>query len=214
MPAPETQARRRKGKDVPDSPIPPIAPVPQMPEVPGTERIVLCMKWGRLFSPDYVNVLFNACRRNLTGPFRFICLTEDAQGFAAGIEALPLPDVGLAPQEWYTKGVWPKLGLFLRDLHGLSGRYLFIDLDMVIAGPLDAFFEQPGRFISTDMGAGWRPQGRRAGGSGAGWGGQAGAGQAGAGRRRRRPKPAPVSLPLTSGPRRMSPKASGATGRP
>ena len=145
-------------------------PGPQISAGQGAGRIVLCMKWGRLFSPDYVNVLFNACRRNLPGPFRFICLTEDAQGFVAGIEVLPLPDLGLEPQDWYTKGVWPKLGLFLRDLHGLSGRCLFIDLDMVIAGPLDDFFTQPGRFISTDMGAGWRPQGSRAGGGRAGGG--------------------------------------------
>ena len=26
------------------------------------DRTVLCMKWGTLFPPDYVNVLFNACR--------------------------------------------------------------------------------------------------------------------------------------------------------
>lgn len=37
-------------------------------------RTVLCMKWGKLYSADYVNVLFNACRQHLAGDFRFLCL--------------------------------------------------------------------------------------------------------------------------------------------
>jgi hypothetical protein len=125
------------------------------------ERIVLCMKWGKVFGPSYVNVLFNAVRANMTGSFRFVCLTDDANGFVPGIESLPLPEVGLTPEEWYTPGVWPKLGLFLADLHGLSGRALFVDLDMMILGPLDPFFDIAGGVVVQDMGEGWRRMPRR-----------------------------------------------------
>jgi hypothetical protein len=120
------------------------------------------MKWGTLFPADYVNVLFNACRRQITGPFRFVCLTDDSSGFVAGIDAFPIPDIGLTRSEWYTKGVWPKLAIYRRDLYGLTGRCLFIDLDMLVVGPLDDLFTWGGRFVTTDMGQGWRPGGRNA----------------------------------------------------
>lgn len=120
-------------------------------------RIVICMKWGKAFPADYVNVLHTACRANLSGAFRFVCLTDDAAGLAAGIQALPIPDIGLTPEQWYTRGVWPKLALYLPDLHGLRGRALFIDLDMAIVGPLDAFFDRPGDYNCLGVGPGWAP---------------------------------------------------------
>ncbi len=126
------------------------------------DRIVMCMKWGTLYPSDYVNVLFNACRKTITGRFRFVCLTDDAAGFDAGIEALPLPVIGLAAQDWFTKAVWPKLAIYQRDLFGLKGRCLFIDLDMAVVGPMDEFFDYAGGFVSVDIGDNWRPGGGNA----------------------------------------------------
>jgi hypothetical protein len=119
------------------------------------ERVVLCMKWGTLYPADYVNVLFSACRRHLSGAFRFVCLTDDATGFAPGIEALPIPDIGLTQTQWFLPGIWPKLAIYGADLHGLRGRALFIDLDMLVVGGLDALFDHAGGFVSTDMGPAW-----------------------------------------------------------
>jgi len=34
--------------------------------------IVICMKWGTLYGPDYVKVLYNAIADNLDIPFRHI----------------------------------------------------------------------------------------------------------------------------------------------
>ena len=121
------------------------------------ERIVLCMKWGTLFPSDYVNVLFNACRKAITGTFRFVCLTDDSEGFVDGVEAFPIPEIGLTPDQWYTAGVWPKLALYVADLHGLRGRCLFVDLDMVVLRGLDEMFEQEAAFVGIDVGAGWWP---------------------------------------------------------
>lgn len=105
-------------------------------------RTVLCMKWGKLYSADYVNVLFNACSQHLAGDFQFLCLTDDATGFLPGIEARPIPDIGCSAQMW-KHGAWPKLSVFSSDLYGMAGRILFIDLDTVVCGDLNPFFDCP-----------------------------------------------------------------------
>jgi len=122
-------------------------------------RLILCMKWGDVFSPEYVNILYRACCAHVTGPIRFVCLTDDANGLLPDIHALPIPDIGLTQDQWYTSGVWPKLALFQKDLHDLSGRALFIDLDMMIVGSLDPFFDETDPLTVLDVGDGWRPNG-------------------------------------------------------
>ena len=126
-----------------------------MPKSP--DCIVLCMKWGTVFPADYVNVLYRACRGATTKPFRFVCLTDDPTGLLPEVEALPIPEIGVIADHRYRDGVWRKLGLYLADLHGLTGRALFIDLDMVVLRDLDAFFDHPAPFVATDMGPAWRP---------------------------------------------------------
>lgn len=118
-------------------------------------RVVLCMKWGTLYSPDYVNVLFRAVRANLGGPFRFVCLTNDASGLDSRIEVYPIPKLPLRPEDW-RHGAWPKLGVFVGDLWGLRGRALFIDLDSVIVGRLEPFFDLSGPLILLDGGKNWK----------------------------------------------------------
>jgi hypothetical protein len=112
------------------------------------------MKWGTLYPAEYVNVLYNAVKKHLPGPFRFVCLTDDSDGFEQGIESFPIPEIGLEQHHWYN-GAWPKLGLFSADLYGLSGRALFIDLDMIILQDLTPFFEVEGDLVAIDEAA-WR----------------------------------------------------------
>lgn len=120
------------------------------------ERVVICMKWGNLYGPDYVNVLFNAVRANLTPPFRFVCLTDQSDGFHPDIESYPIPDIGCTTQMWQ-HGAWPKLSVFAENLYDLTGRALFIDMDTVICGNLDHFFESQEAFIAIDISDNWRP---------------------------------------------------------
>lgn len=112
------------------------------------------MKWGTLYPAAYVNILYRAVCDHLDGPFRFVCLTDDAMGFEAGIETFPIPDLQLAPER-YSHGAWPKLGVFQRDLYGLTGRCLFIDLDSAIIDRLEPFFEADGLFRAIGAGPGW-----------------------------------------------------------
>jgi len=118
------------------------------------DRVVLCMKWGTVFPPAYVNVLHNACRKHISGTFRFVCLTDDARGLDPAIEAHPIPEIGCRPLHWRS-GAWPKLSVFLRNLYDLRGRALFIDLDTVITGSLDPFFQETGDLIAVGAGKAW-----------------------------------------------------------
>lgn len=119
------------------------------------DRFIICMKYGSAYPADYVNVLYNATKKALKNPARFICLTDDANGILPEVEIFPIPETGLTGKEWYRSGVWPKVSLFDGEFHGLRGRALFIDLDMVIVNDLDAFFELEGDVIGTNANASW-----------------------------------------------------------
>ena len=104
---------------------------------------VVCMKWGTLYGPEWVNRLYGMVARNTTWKIRFVCLTDDTSGIRKEVETLPIPEVkrvGSLGKEW------PKLALFAPRIGSLTGMTLFLDLDLVILDNLDPFFEHPGRF--------------------------------------------------------------------
>ncbi|MEM6896789.1 MAG: hypothetical protein AAF576_05385 [Pseudomonadota bacterium] len=107
-----------------------------------TETLILTMKWGTKYGPEYVNNLARGVRRHLQRGHRFVCFTDDATGLEPGIEALPLPPFDLPAGHGDTR--WRKLSLFSKDLFGLSGTALFLDLDLVVVGDLEVFFEAEG----------------------------------------------------------------------
>jgi len=106
---------------------------------------VICMKWGKLYGPEYVNCLRAGVGRHLKRPFRFVCFTDDATGLRDDVQALPLPELGLV--EGKSDLRWRKLAVFRKDLFDLQGTTLFLDLDLVIVDSLEPFFEAPGRFL-------------------------------------------------------------------
>lgn len=111
---------------------------------------VVCSKWGTMYGPEYVNRLRNMVTANLTLPHRFVCFTDDS----AGVEADCLPI-----QAWWTgkdhdvlhqwrggiSAGYPNLYLFRKDFP-FPGRVLYLDLDVVITGSLDALCQQDGPF--------------------------------------------------------------------
>ncbi len=106
---------------------------------------VVCMKWGTLYGPEYVNVLRNMVARHLSLPHRFVCLTECPEGLDPSIEVRPLPPCHL-PNRPETQA-WRKISLFAAPLADLEGSTLFLDLDVVVTDSLDPFFAfEPGRF--------------------------------------------------------------------
>jgi hypothetical protein len=88
--------------------------------------VVACVKWGTLYGPDYVNILAGMVRRHLSVPHRFVCFTDNPAG--VDCETLPIDP----PLPYW----WGKVTLFR---HPVPGRILYLDLDTVIVGSIDAF---------------------------------------------------------------------------
>ena len=99
---------------------------------------ILTLKWGTKYGPEYANRLHAGVRRHLELDFRFLCFTDDSSGLSPEIEAHPLPDFDVPPT--WQRTPWLKLALFRDDLAGLRGQSLFLDLDILITGPMDDFF--------------------------------------------------------------------------
>lgn len=108
---------------------------------------VICLKWGDKYSPDYVNRLYKMVKHNLNQPFKFHCLTENAEGVDEAIIIEDLPELGL-------EGWWYKLVIFQRGFLDLSSqdKILFLDLDIVITGSLEPLITYSDKFcISSDI---------------------------------------------------------------
>ncbi len=107
---------------------------------------VLCMKWGSKYGPVYVDRLYGMTARHLARPFRFVCLTDDTAGVRPEVACAPLPK--LPPLAQPKERGWLKLGSFSPEVADLLGEtvVLYLDLDVVICGPLDDFFTTPDGF--------------------------------------------------------------------
>nr|WP_314085342.1 hypothetical protein [uncultured Shinella sp.] len=106
---------------------------------------VVCIKWGTLYGPNYVNNLRRGVAKHLNRPHRFVCFTDDPAGLDGDIETFPIPELGLP--EGHQDRRWRKLGLFHRELADLTGTTLFLDLDLVVVDDIDCFFDYPGEFL-------------------------------------------------------------------
>ncbi|MGI9477534.1 MAG: hypothetical protein ACR2PI_12600 [Hyphomicrobiaceae bacterium] len=112
-------------------------------------RTIICMKWGTRYGPEYVNRLASMVRRNVTQATRFVCFTDDTTGIDDGIELHPLPSINIPDRVAWTP--WRKLSVWQHPLAQLAGDVLFLDLDLVITGSLDDFFDyRPGAYIAID----------------------------------------------------------------
>ena len=100
---------------------------------------IICIKWGTKYGPEYVNRLHAMIARNITPPFRIFCFTDDGDGLHPDIAVRPLPEFDYVPPV-NTHGKWPKSRLW-GDLGDVTGTVLFVDLDVVITGNMDGFFD-------------------------------------------------------------------------
>ncbi|WP_096784321.1 hypothetical protein [Rhodobacter sp. CZR27] len=105
---------------------------------------VICMKWGTLYGPEYVNNLRRGVARHLGRAHRFVCFTDRAEGLDPEVEVRPIPDLGLPAG--HSDRRWQKLSVFRPQLADLTGTALFLDLDLVVVGGLDPFLDLPGAF--------------------------------------------------------------------
>lgn len=101
---------------------------------------IVCIHWGTQYGPAYVNRLYAMVARNITPPFRFVCFCDDPNGMREEIECFELPPINCDIPKT-RKGIWPKSRLWNKQLADLQGPFLFMDIDLVITGNLDGFFE-------------------------------------------------------------------------
>lgn len=108
--------------------------------MPSNQINIITVKWGDAFSADYVNILFDAIKRNTTKECKFICFTDNPSGIDDYIETRPLPEG--------TSGWWNKLYLFSKEA-GLSdgAQNFFFDLDTLIIGNIDDYIGYSGDFM-------------------------------------------------------------------
>ena len=98
---------------------------------------IICYKWGDLYSPYYVNILYRMVKRNLSTPHKFHCITDDPEGISDGIFVHKLPDYGI-------EGIWRKLMTFQPNFLGLQNQFVVsIDIDVVVIGSLDFLAKEP-----------------------------------------------------------------------
>ena len=115
------------------------------------QQTVICIKWGTRYGADYVNRLASMIRRNTARPTRLICFTDDAKRHRpVRDDRAAAADYPNIPERVRWTG-WRKLSLWQYPLPDLEGDVLFFDLDVVITGSIDEFFDfEPGRFAVAE----------------------------------------------------------------
>lgn len=112
-------------------------------------QTIICIKWGKRYGVDYLNRLASMIKRHAKRPTRLVCFTEDSKGADPWVEIAPLPPINIPERVAWTP--WRKLSLWQHPLADLSGDILFFDLDVVITGSIDEFFDfEPGRFCVAE----------------------------------------------------------------
>jgi hypothetical protein len=113
---------------------------------------VLCvLRSGGDYNAEYVRKLRDGCAKHLTIPHRFVCLSD----VPVPCERIPLK------HDW--PGWWSKLEIFRPDV--VTGPTLYLDLDTIIVGNLDAVASIPDEFSMLNI----REKDRHVGNSGAMW---------------------------------------------
>ncbi len=108
-------------------------------------QTVICIKWGTRYGADYVNRLWSMIRRQSHRDTRLVCFTDDPAGIDPAVAVHPLPTINIPDRVAWTP--WRKLSLWQSPLADLQGDVLFSDLDVVITGSVDEFFDfEPGRY--------------------------------------------------------------------
>lgn len=95
-----------------------------------TKPLVVCIKVGDKYGPEYVNKLGSMLARHTTLKYDFVCLTDDARGLN-----VPVHSVETALSGW-----WAKLVLFKPHSLVAGRRTIFLDLDTVIVSNVDWLF--------------------------------------------------------------------------
>lgn len=119
---------------------------------------VVCFKWKpasryrSTFTAASVNVLKRMVDRHYAPPHRFVCVTDDAKGLDAGIEAVPLwNDYATVPSPHgaHQPSCYRRLKMFSKEIEAVVGsRFVCLDLDTVIVNDMAPLWDRPEDFIA------------------------------------------------------------------
>lgn len=102
-------------------------------------QILLCLKWGKRYGSDYVNRTYAMAMRNTTRPLRVVCFTDDPVGIRPEVDVKPMPPFDLPERMRYHP--FRRMFIFQKELADLHGNVLHLDLDLLITGSIDAFYD-------------------------------------------------------------------------
>ena len=128
---------------------------------------VVCFHWNeqgfsdqRGFDPEQVNFLARQVRENLSRAHRFICITDETEGFSCDVVVMPLPaearaiaDVPTAQGHARFPSCYRRLWTFSEGAKALGDAVLMLDIDCFITGSLDPLFD----FMPHADFVGWNP---------------------------------------------------------
>ncbi len=116
---------------------------------------------NRKYRPEHVNVMQRMFARTLTVPHRFICVADEAKGFAPEVEVVITPPAALeagrlrSPEGPRFPSCYRRLWTFSDEACSVLGERVFLtDIDIVLTGDLAPVVSRDEDFV------GWRPLAR------------------------------------------------------
>lgn len=112
---------------------------------------------AREYLPCHVNLLARAIKRFDTKPHRFICITDETDGFSKDVEIMPLPEKArqlcnlAAPQGNLFPSSYRRMWLLSEEAKTLGDRVMLLDIDCAIVGELESLWDVDSDFV------GWQP---------------------------------------------------------
>jgi hypothetical protein len=117
----------------------------------------VCFKWKSpqgyrsTFGPQAVNTLRAMVDRHYRGAHEFVCITDDPTGIDGDIRIVPLwndfADLP-SPHGGKNPSCYRRLKMYAPEAADIIGpRFVAMDLDVVITGPLNPLFDRPEDFV-------------------------------------------------------------------
>jgi len=135
----------------------------------------VCFQWNigfREYLPEHVNALARQVHRHCKAPHRFVCITDETEGFEPGVEVLPLPDAARAvvdipsPEGASFPSCYRRLWLFSADAAALLGpRVMLLDIDCLVVGDLAPLFSTDADLVCCRPAKSWGREDRVMGGT-------------------------------------------------
>jgi hypothetical protein len=126
------------------------------------QNSIVCFLWNdgstKTYLPKHVNRLADIVEAHMSIPYRFICVTDETEGFSDKVELFKLPESVAwikdvrTPEKPRLPSSYRRLWLFSKEAKCLGDRILQTDIDVVILKDLAELFTIPDDFV------GWRPR--------------------------------------------------------